>query len=288
MTMYGAAPSRHIKPEDKPWEGEWPQKPWDYKVSIVIPQADTTAQIKLARDLWRMQTVKPYFVLIDCGSTCQGVYDLLKLRCFDTEVHVVRCNGYRHPSEPVASSMDLAFSVVNSEYLFATHSDVFPRRRDILSHWLEKCGPLCPVVGYQMSPRPSGPWLTTPSHTATMYYLASMDRIRASWSMRRGRVLYWPHDPGNGTIGKGWPDTESLLGYQLRDTGTAWNKIGSEANHRRYGDEWIDHVRSYGSSLIYSPEYHDQAEAWMKEAMAEADERLDKWKGEVRGQPEPD
>src|SRR5690606_25477504 len=120
-----------------------------------------------------------------------------KFRSEDVEVHSIRLNGCRHPSDYPAMAMDLAFSVCRTEYIFATHADVFLRRKDFIEYLLNLCNKENPAVGYELSPRSHEDWKGMISHTASMYHMPTMDEIGFGWSLRRlcngfGIVNYEP------------------------------------------------------------------------------------------------
>jgi hypothetical protein len=272
-----------------PWQGEISPKPWEYDVTVVIPNLNGMETAKVAIDLWRLQSVRPYLMVIDTGSECQEVYDWFKERTDDLEVHVVRSNAYCCASEPVTAAMDLAFSLCQSRYLLATHTDVFPRARDLIKSFLAIAKSGFDVVGYQMSPRRDGYWQHCPSHTCSLYYLPLMRRLRAQWSMQGYRDtigLDW--NPLVNPCG-GWPDTESTIGYLINRKKVRWYCIGPETNGERFTDHWIDHVRSFASSKMYSPEYHLLAQSWMSDALDDARRRALRWSREdEQGGKHPD
>jgi hypothetical protein len=173
--------------------------------------------------------------------------------------------------------MDLAFSLCRTELLFATHADCFLRRRDFIEHLMTLCPSQSPVVGYEISPRCHADWHGMVSHTASMYHMPTMDRIGFGWSMRRLCNYYNIQDYRPNVARPQWPDTEILGNYILRNYKIKPHLIGSEQNFARKKDENIDHLRSYTSGKLYSPEYYDVVNKWYKEAKKEALERLRSW-----------
>jgi hypothetical protein len=162
----------------RPWEGAAARKPWDYQVTAAIPHLETPDTLPVLLELLALQTVRPYVLLIDTGSSAATVRRLEALRRPDVEVHYLRGHGYRHSSAPVTTAMDVAFALCRTAHLFATHSDVFPRRRDLLEWLLGLCRDDQPVVGYEMSPRPETQgWRNVVSHTCTMLHMPTIRRI---------------------------------------------------------------------------------------------------------------
>lgn len=272
---------------DRPWEGRLSRKPWQHRITAVIPHLDTPETLKLAVELLRLQTEPPYLLVIDTGSAPEVREQVEALRDVDLEVHHIRAHGYVHSSEPVAVAQDLAMALCRSEYLFCTHADVFLRRRDFLAWLLARCSEKCPVVGYEMSPRSASPlWQGTPSHTATMLHMPTMLRIGATWSLQRWYAVHGV--PAQPTVG--WPDTESMFGECLRQAGITPLFITTETcpgarketNFERHVDINLDHARSLPGLRVYQQgsSLHRQAEDYARQAVAEAQDRVMVWRNE--------
>lgn len=264
-----------------PWEGICPKKPWEYTVTAAIPCINTSETLPICIELLRLQTVKPFIMLIDTGSQPEHLSEVLKLRDIDVEVHSIALNGVRHPSDYPAMAMELAMTLCRSPYLFATHADCFLRRRDFLEYLLELCPSKSPAVGYELSPRAHEDWKGMLSHTASLYHMETMDKIAFGWSLRRlchdfGIVDYKP-DP----MRPNWPDTEILGNYILRRHKIEPYLIGPEQNAARNLDHNIDHFRSYTSGKLYSPPYFQQAKEWYNDARKQALKRINEWKEET-------
>jgi len=272
------APIRNKLSVLKPWEGSVATKPWQHRVTAAIPALDTYEQLETCVELLRLQTIRPYIVIIDTGSSEEEFSKISSMRSEDLEVHSIRLNGVLHPSDFPAIAMDLAFSLCRTEFIYATHSDVFVRRRDFLAELIEKCISISPVVGYEISPRAHDDWHGMVSHTATMYHMPTMDRIGFGWSLRRlcNQFGISNHRPNPNT--PGWPDTELLGNYLLRQNNIIPNLIGSEDNFKRTIDENIDHFRSFTSGKLYSSSYYRVVSQWYEEAKRAALERIDEWK----------
>lgn len=226
--------------------------------------------------LLRRQTLRPYIVVIDTGSSPEAFAKIERLRADDVEIHSLRFGGMRHPSDFPAVAMDLAFSMCRTEFMFTTHADVFLRSRAVVEELSRQCGAACPAVGYQMSPRSHPDWQHMVSHTCSMFHMPTMDRIGAGWSLRRLCNMHGlPHRKE--CFGANWPDTELLVNYTLWRNGFRAKLIGEEGNHRRVVDERIDHCRTLTAGRLYSPAYASQCEQWLAEAMKEARERLSQW-----------
>jgi len=271
-----------INTTKQPWEGSCDKKPWDYKISAAIPCVDSSETIEICIELLRLQTEKPYILLIDTGSMGEQFERMQKFQADDCEVHFLRLNGVLHPSDFPAMAMDAAFAICRTEYIFATHADCFLRKRDFLENLVnlskEKDSP---VVGYEMSPRAHNDWKGMVSHTATLYHMPTMDKIGFGWSLRRLCNMYNIKDYKPSPLKPNWPDTEILGNYILRYHKIKPYLIGSEQNFARQVDENIDHIRSYTSGKLYSPHYFEQAKVWFREARKEALERIMAWKKEL-------
>jgi hypothetical protein len=266
---------------DAPWEGNCPKKPWDYQVTACIPSLNTSETLPICIELLRLQTVRPYIIIIDTGSVDEHLAATEKLRATDVEVQLMRLNGVRHPSDYPAMAMDIAFAVCRTEYLFATHADVFLRKRTLVEEFIGLCKTKSPAVGYELSPRAHEDWKGMLSHTASMYHMPTMDRIGFGWSLRRlcnqhGIVDYKP-DP----MKPNWPDTEILGNYILKEHKIVPYLVGKEYNQQRTLDDNIDHFRSYTAGKMYSPPYWRVVLPWYESALSDAKDRIEKWRKEA-------
>jgi hypothetical protein len=271
------APIRNVHQSLKPWEGNCKKKPWEYNVTVAIPCLDTFEQLKICIDLIRLQTEKPYILVIDTGSSEEEYSKIEQLRDEDLEVHAIRLNGVIHPCDFPAIAMDLAFSLCRTKYLFATHADCFLRRIDFIEHMLNLVKTKSPVVGYELSPRCHDDWKGMVSHTASMYDMKIMDKIGFGWSLRRLSSYYDITDYQPSPSRPHWPDTEILGNYILRSNKIKPYLIGSENNFERKVDENIDHIRSFTSGKLYSKSYYEKAQKWYLSAKKEAEERIKNW-----------
>lgn len=272
---------RHQKQFGKPWEGSHHLKPWNYACEVVIPVLDTPDTVKIVIDLLRLQTVPVYIVLIDTGSSPELFAEIDKLRAPDVEIHSLRFNGVRHPSDFPAIAMDLAMSMCRTEFMFCTHADVFLRRRHVIEEMLLKCSAENPAVGYQITPRDHPDWEDMVSHTCTMLHIPTMWRIGAGWSLGRlcstRNVQHIPN-----ILGNNWPDTEILINYIMWENGIRAELIGAEANHARTLDDNIDHCRTLTAGRLYSPQYAEKCQAWVDDAIKSAKERIEQWREEAK------
>lgn len=270
------SPTRNTQTVDLPWEGVCEKKPWEYKVSAAIPCLDTYDTLELAVTILKMQTIRPYIIIIDTGSCSEELKKIESLRDEDVEVHSLKLNGTQHPSDYPAIAMDLAFSLCRTDYMFATHADCFLRRRDFLEFLLEQMENYA-VAGYQLSPRKHGDWEFMVSHTATMYNMKIMDKIGFGWSLRRLcnslGVEHRTPDP----MRPNWPDTEILGNYILRENKIKPLLIGKEQNHCRNLDQNIDHPRSYTAAKLYSPNHLRKMSSWVEKAKKDAKKRIKQW-----------
>lgn len=272
------APLRDCPRDKKPWEGSIRKKPWDFQITAVIPVLDTVDVLSTAVELLRLQTVQPFIVIIDTGSNDENLARIRELESKDLEVHSLRLRGVRHPSDFPAMAMDLAFAVCRTKYMFATHADCFLMRNDVLQELLELCCIESPVVGHQLSPREHEDWIGMVGHTCLMLNMEVMDEIGAGWSLRRlarrhGLENYKP-DP----MRPNWPDTELLLNYTLREHDIVPYLTGTEENHVRNTDTYIDHCRSLTAGLLYNRQYYEKAKSWADDAVRAAQERIHEWR----------
>jgi hypothetical protein len=277
---YSIAPVRGVKTVDKPWQGDCKRKPWEYNITAVIPVMDTSDTLELCIELLRYQTERPFIMVMDTGSNEEEFKKICSFRDEDVEVHSIRMNGTTHPSDFPAIAMDSAFSLCRTNYLFATHADVFLRRRNFLEDCLQICKEEAPVVGYEMSPRAHSDWKGMISHTASLYHMPTMDKIGFGWSLRRLANIYGIRDYTPNPMFPNWPDTEILGNYILRYYKIKTHIIGPEKNMCRGLDDNIDHCRSITSGRLYSPAYVEKSNGWLSTAKKEALERIENWKKE--------
>ena len=269
-------------PPSPKWEGGLSRKPWHYQVTAAIPVLDTPEEISLIVDLLRLQTMPPYTMLIDTGSTPENLVRIQSLAAEDVEVHSLRFNGVRHPSDFPAVAMDLATSACRTPFLFCTHSDCFPRSRSLIERLAILCGDH-KAVGYELSPREHPDWKGMLGHTCTMFNVALLDDINAYWSLRRlCRQYHVPHEIN--ARGPNWPDTELLLNYQLRAAGITPLLIGGEQNRQRTLDQNIDHCRSFTASNMTGCSHHATAAAWIADAKLQARQRIQRWTAAESGE----
>ena len=273
------APTRNKMSVFMPWEGSVDRKPWDFEVTVAIPVLDTFEQLSIALELIRLQTVPTYVTVVDTGSCSEQLEMIESLRSERVEVHSLKLNSVKHPSDFPAVAMDLCFSMCRTEYLFATHADVFLRRRDFLESMLALCRE-SKVVGYEISPRAHHDWKGMVSHTASMYHMPTMDRIGFGWSLRRLCSVFGVSDSKPNPNTPGWPDTELLGNYLLRQNGIEPLIVGREGNFTRTLDDNIDHFKSFTSGKLYSHSYYKVVSKWFEQARRDALERIDEWKRE--------
>jgi hypothetical protein len=154
-----APPAVPLRNELSPviWQGKLRRKPWHYTITAAIPCLDHTRETEAVVELLRLQTCKPYIILVDTGSTAAELRKLEALRAVDLELHLIRRNAQQHPCDSIASAMDLAFSLADTPYLFTTHQDCFPRSRHLLQHLMDNIHGLA-AIGYRISPRMYPGW----------------------------------------------------------------------------------------------------------------------------------
>lgn len=270
------APVRGGAPLEKPWEGLHERTPMDFQAEISIPCLDCGDMIDEVVGLWRAQTVKPYIVLVDCGSTPDQHAKLESMRAEDLEIHTIRMNGTRHPSDFPAVACDLAFSMCRSNVAVTTHSDVFLRRRDVLEELLSLCNEKTPAVGYQMTERQFPHWAKTVSHTLSAFWMPVMWAAGAQWSLARYcSIKGIGHYPNS--VLRNDPDTENLLSFLLEQHGVSPMFIGTEENEVQTVDARLRHVRSLTGARLYSPAHCAKAEGWLKDALVEARQNIKEW-----------
>jgi len=270
------------------WEGVADRKPWQHQITAVIPCFNHYHETVSVVALLRLQTVKPYIILVDTGSTPHQYASLRSLAAPDLELHAIRSNGTPHPCSLIASALDLGFSLAETPYVFTTHQDCFLVARDFLEY-LQTTIVGHDAVGYQLSPRPGTRWREHLGHTATLWDLNSWDRIGATWTLRRCRHLlhrshHHQHHSPDPAI-----DTEASVNAAYLNAGAKIAFVGTEQNYERTLDANIDHCRSLVCSSLYSPPHHERAHAWATDAMRLAQRRIRDWTtyGPAENPPDP-
>jgi hypothetical protein len=274
---YRAAPLKGLPNDSRPWEGNLNRKPWDYRVTATLAVLDPGDSLEVVIDLLRAQTQRPYVIIVDTGSEWGNLMRLHErfADSDDVEIHSIRSRAWRHSSAPVGASLDFALATCHSEFLYATHDDVFLKRRDYIADLIEiQKQKQAIAVGYEMSSRE---WLTDQwhgmvSHTATLFHVPSLLRIGASWSFERAH-----HQFGSTRSTQGWPDTETAFGLLLKSLGLWPVLIGQETNFERFEDDNLIHCRSFTGSKLYGPAHHQQATRWIDDEIIASRQRLAEW-----------
>jgi len=270
------APLRNVPIENKPWEGNIKRKPWQYEVTAVIPVMDTWESLELVIELLRLQTLRPYIMVIDTGSTGDNQHKILRMAADDVEVHSIRVNAVSHPSDFPCFAQDMAHALCRSKYLFCTHSDCFLTRPTVIEHFKQYCENRA-VVGYEITERPHDDWKGMVGHTCMMYDVSVIDSYGITWSMRRicdaYNVQWCPNlETPN------WPDTEVGFNVLCREAGIVPFIVGQEKNFVKNKTAHFDHARSLTGSMLYGPKYYAECKVWLEECMVDARQRIAEWR----------
>ncbi len=251
-------------------------KPWEYRVSVVIPHLSKDLEMfRLVVDLLRLQTVKPFIMVIDTGSPMETWHALEQWAndSPDLEAHRISAKAWNVPCESVCAAQDLAQSACRTPYLFCSHTDVFPRRRDLLEWLLRQCGPAHPVVGYAMSPREwaTDEWEWMVGHSCLMLHMPTIHRAGVTWSMQRTHHAF----DYRFEEAMGWPDTETGFSHCLAAAGIVPKILGQEINGARLVDENHDHPRNVTCHQREGSDFPRPDE--LAAAIREAKERVASW-----------
>jgi hypothetical protein len=266
-----------VRGQAKPWEGTIERKPDEYCVTAIIPTLDPGDEVRLVVELLRLQTLRPYILLIDTGSGPDALTRLEALAAPDVEVHLLRFNAVKHPSEPVSIALDVGASRCQSRLAFYTHTDCFLRSQTVLQDMAGKLTEEAPVTGHQLTPRAHADWAEHYGHTCLLADQDLLHRYGIGWNMRRCGLYHGMSDYGVTPDRPNWPDTEIPFNALLKYYGFTPNFTGVEANYVRNTDAMIDHVRSISSANLYSPDHKRKSAGWLVTALAEAQARLQAW-----------
>lgn len=149
------APLRKTPTTQKPWEGDVSLKPWDFQVTAAIPVLDTWETLEVVVELLRAQTNRPFIMVIDTGSLDENLRKIEAMRDEDLEVHTIRLNAVKHPSDFPAMAMDLAMTLCRTPYMLATHADCFLKKQTLVEDMVQMVKDISPVVGYEITPEPT-------------------------------------------------------------------------------------------------------------------------------------
>ena len=274
------APLRNATENAKPWEGDIKKKPWEYEITAIIPVIDTYEPLLLIIKLLKLQTIKPYIVIIDTGSLPENRWKIESLQDESTEVHSLKLNSVQHPSDFVAMACDLGAAVCRTEYMFYTHADCFLMRQNVLENMLNLCKEN-PIVLYRLTQIKFEGWEKMWGHTLLMMNTKTYLENRLLWNLKQFEYYYdlQNHFPDDSR--QGYPDTEIMINCICQDLNIKPLIIGDEENYKRNQNEDFDHCRTFTSGLLYAKDYYNICKEWMKNAMNEAEERIKKWESDA-------
>lgn len=245
-------------------------------MTAIIPTLEWSVLLELVVVSLLLQTEPPLVMIVDTGS--ERTTDKLQAMRSRNRVEVISIplQGWIHPSEPVASAIEAAWSCIHTPYAYLTHDDCIAKRRGLLAEMVAQTT-THKAVGYRITERPYPEWRTELGHTCLMLDVAAMDRIGMSWNLRAfATVTGQSLDPE--VCGPNKVDTERFMNLKLRQAGIIPLFIGEELNYERTNDKNIDHCRSRTSALLYSPEHAAKTQPWVNDAIHEANLRHAEWK----------
>ena len=268
------------------------RKPWDYQLTVAIPHIETPEMLRVCVALLRCQTMRPYILIIDTGSTSpESLATLADLAGEDCEAHYLRSHGWRHASEPVAVAMDLAMCLCRTREMITTHADCFLTARAAVEDlYIRASLGGSPFAGYRLTDRdhwrfpddrPCKDYRWMLGHTFSLIDVGFCRANGIQWDLSAGcRVMGWEW----GTAATpNIVDTEVFFNYGIRDCGIDPLIIGEEKNYQRNRNAHFDHVRSAPSAQLYLSPQHElrkKQDRWKKIALREARGRLREWGGE--------
>ena len=101
-------------------------------MTAAIPTINSSERLPLVIELLRLQTVRPFIIVVDTGSDDAHWPTIEALRADDVEVHALRLNAIENSSEVVSMAIDTLQGLCRTRFLFCTHDDVFLRSRTAL------------------------------------------------------------------------------------------------------------------------------------------------------------
>lgn len=248
-------------------------------VVINLPHCNTPELVEAVLPLWLRQTHPTLIDVVDTGSRPRDLARLAHI-CEAAgprvRLHVIAPRTWRHSSEPVAVACELSQLYAETPRVLWSHVDVFPRRPDLVAHWVSQCDARTPVVGYEISPRDhvSG-WISTNwpgmlGHSLTMGYLPALRAC--SWS-----YMVAAEEFGLGARDLLTWDTEVTFNLCLQRAGINRAIIGHDRNYEHLVDEWHGHARSYPGAVISGAEHAEKARPWVDEEIKLARINAERW-----------
>lgn len=255
-------------------------------VMVAIPHRSTVPLLKAVLPLWRHQTVSPWIMVVDTGSTEKELADLdvlVRQGSINTLIQIEQPDDAVHYCGRIAQACEMAQMYAfgkNIEFLFHTHSDVFPMRRDLLEMYLRICRSDEPVVGYHMSSRDdrSGAlrelWRGMVGHTMTMCHCPTLKKHQILWSRKAAEERF-----GIKTLLKDSWDTEVTFNKSLREAGIKPLFLGFDTNYEKMVDCNHVHCRSYPSQSLFFSEsdYAKKSAQWVADEIQSAAAREWAW-----------
>jgi hypothetical protein len=260
----------------KAHEGRARKKPWHFHSTATLAHLNTPEQLELVVELLRLQTERPYIILVDTGSDAATIDRIEALRGDDLEIHYLRGHAWQHASEPIAAACDLALDLCRTEDLFFTHADCFVVARDLIARLSARCVARNPLVGYRLTERSNMPdWRWMVGHTCLMVHVPTARRIGARWNRQAAIAA--------GYLSSSNPfDTEYGFNHAFRHAGIGADILGIEDNYTRNLNDDFDHPRSFATAALYhwvgDADYRANIRGWMDAAMTEARARIARWK----------
>lgn len=245
-------------------------------ITVCIPHLNTPELLEASVRLWKAQTVKPEVWVVDTGSK-KPPTEARKFGAFVCEVP--RCTP-AHPLEPIAWACSAAMLRCKTPFVFFTHVDVFPKRRDLLESflgWMQATSSA--VAGYHTWPRDHWPldwWRGMVGHSLTMADARVLRANGVRWGYQEAVKKF-------GVFGerdaKHW-DPEMTFNLHLRRAGLPILLLGQEAVHELVDDEWHVHLKGYPSARRFKgffPELEKRSEEWRDRFLPEALARAEEW-----------
>ncbi len=255
-------------------------------VTVCIPHKETVDLLRSTIPLWRLQSQSPFIVVVDTGSKNFPIDSLRDWRvnnhrAIDLIIQQPGRPEWVHFGDPVAAAHELAQGLCFTDKILFTHTDVYPKRRDLIESLSKICTDKNPVVGYRMSPRDHSHgflrknWRQMVGHSLLMVSTRFLSDNKISWSRSIAESEFGVErtsHPDN------W-DSEVTLNLFFRRAGVEPLFLGDETNFARFEDENIVHCRSTTLARIgYLGQGHrSMVSLWNEEEAMKAQENSRQW-----------
>lgn len=235
-----------------PWTASQPAPPQKPTTTIIIPTASDSPTLMSVVDSHHRQTEPHATIIVDTtpGETEPNYWIEDTPLAKRPRFMAIRPLDNQPICSVITEAIDAAIAIATTKWIFLTHDDVWLKRENFLTELVALATTEhVPVVGYEMSPRDhvTEEWKGMVSHTATLLHRETINRLQLRWNFTDA-LNATPEAERN----KGWPDTETNFGRNLKIWSITPRWIGHETNEQHFEDHNIVHRRSLTSHRTHA------------------------------------